>query len=93
MLLNGGHALDGDGCDIAAVFALRDGDNDEFRWRPDRLGLVMGDIIEVSTFDCSAFLVAITSFILRVVTFLFFFDGDNIANVDNDGRFRVISNS
>ena len=80
VLLKGGYILDDDGCDIAAVFDLRDGDKDEFLWRPGWFGLVMGDI-EVSTVACC---LAITAFILTVVTFLFFFDGDTIANVDNN---------
>ena len=80
VLTKGGHALDNDGCDIVAVFDLRDGDNDECRWRPGMFVLVMADTEVINVVFC----LAIAGFISTVVDFLFFFEGDAIANVDND---------
>ena len=82
VLDNGGHVLDDDGCEMAAVFDLRDGDKDDCLGRRFRLGLATEEI-EASSVD---FCFAIAAFISTVVTFRFFRDGDSIVNVDNDGR-------
>lgn len=80
MLLNGGCVFDDDGCDVAAVFDLKDGDKELRLWRPGLLGLVIVDVTEeVST---AFFSLDVAALILVVVTFLFFFDGDTIVNAN-----------
>ena len=79
VLLKGGYILDDDGCNIAAVFDLKDGDKDECHWRPCLFGLVVVDMGARTVVCC----LANAAFILTVVIFLFFFDGETIANVDN----------
>ena len=84
VLDKGGYIFDDDGCGIAAVFDLRDGDKDDCRWRPFLFGVVTLET-EVSNDD---FCLAIAALISTVVTFLFFRDDDTIVNVDNECRIR-----
>ena len=70
---------------MVAVLDFNEGDNDDSRGRVALLGLAPDDIATVIPLDCLVF----AAFIMTVVTFLFFFDGDTIANVDNNEQFEL----